>query len=53
MKMMQEVRANTLEVNIKIAIIRKAIENKKKNQIEILDLKIKILIIIKRTRWIQ
>lgn len=40
--MIQEVRANTLEMNIKTDITSKAKENQNKDQIEILELKIKV-----------
>lgn len=51
--MIQELRANTLEMNTKIDIISKAKENQNKNQIEILELKIKVLKITKLVGWVQ
>lgn len=53
LKMIQELRANTLEMNTKIDIISKAKENQNKNQIEILELKIKVLKITKLVGWVQ
>lgn len=51
--MIQELRANTLEMNTKIDIISKAKENQNKNQTEILELKIKVLKITKLVGWVQ
>lgn len=50
MKMMQEGKTNTLEMNVKIEIISKAIEIQNNNQIATLTLK--LLGITKLTLWV-
>lgn len=50
MKMMQEGKTNTLEMNVKIEIISKAIEIQNNNQIATLILK--LLGITKLTLWV-